>query len=311
VRQVRPKRSPRTAAVRSGGRLRAVRGRTTSARSQKRGKSGNSLLASVSRYVGSSFFVRHPLTSMTLLLVVLASGVGLLAGGHISNTVSAAEASMDRAFAAIGFGVNRITLEGQSRTSPNDVYTAIGLDQGQSIFALDPRLARARLMNLPWVADAGVKRLFPDTVQVTLIEKLPFALWKHGSNVDIVERSGAVITHNEAGDFSHLPLLIGEGAPQAAAALIDAISASRGVSARLRVAERVGGRRWNLVLDGPVAVKLPEVGWEREIGTLERMIVEDGVLERDIEVIDLRFADRYIFRLRNGDSQTASRERPT
>ena len=263
------------------------------------------------RWVGSTFFFRHPLTSMTLFLVVVAAGVGVFAGGHVRSAVSAGGATIDRALAAAGFAVNRITLEGQSHTSPNDVYAAVGLEQGQSIFSLDPGLARARLMNLPWVADAGVRRVFPGTVAVSLIEKLPFALWKHGNEVDVVERSGAVIAHNAPGDFGHLPLLIGEGAPQAAAALVDAISASRAVSARLRVAERVAGRRWNLVLDGPVAVKLPEEGWVAQIGTLERMIVQDGVLERDIEVIDLRFADRYIFRLRNGDSQTASRERPT
>jgi len=263
------------------------------------------------RWLGSRFFVRHPLLSMTLTLTVLALAIGVFAGGHVSRTLSAMGGSLDRTIASAGFAVNRITIEGQSRTPPNDVYTATGIRQGQSLFAVDPAHVRAQLRRLPWVADAGVRRVFPGTVAVSLIEKLPFALWKHGAGVAVVERSGAVITGTNPGEFSHLPLLIGDGAPEAAAALLDAIGATKAVSARLRVAERVSGRRWNLILDGLVAAKLPEQGWEREIGTLERMIVEDGVLERDIEVIDLRFADRYIFRLRNGDSQTASRERPT
>jgi cell division protein FtsQ len=170
---------------------------------------------------------------------------------------------------------------------------------------------RQQLIRLPWVADAEVRRVFPETVAIRLIEKLPFALWKHGAGVAVVERSGAVITGTKASEFMDLPLLIGDGAPEAAAPLLDAVAATKAVSSRLKVAEWVSGRRWNLVLDGLVAVKLPEEGWERELKTLERMVVEGGILERDIEVIDLRFADRYIFRLRNGDSQSESRERPT
>jgi cell division protein FtsQ len=126
----------------------------------------------------------------------------------------------------------------------------------------------------------------------------------------VVERSGAPITTADPARFAQLPTLVGDGAPQAAAQLLDVIGATRAISSRIKLIERVSNRRWNLVLDGPVLVKLPEEGWEREIGILEKMIVEQGVLEKDVEIIDLRFADRYIFRLRNGDSHESPRERP-
>ena len=59
-----------------------------------------------------------------------------------------------------------------------------------------------------------------------------------------------------------------------------------------------------------VTVRLPEEGWENELAELERLIVDFGVLERDIEMIDLRYPDNYIFRLHNDDSRPVSRERP-
>ena len=43
--------------------------------------------------------------------------------------------------------------------------------------------------------------------------------------------------------------------------------------------KRVYGRRWNLVLDDGVLVKLPETDWAEELNTLERLIVDNGVLE--------------------------------
>jgi cell division protein FtsQ len=310
MRQVKRKGSPRTAAVRSGGRVKSVR-RGTPPRSSSRGRRASESGSPVMRWLASMFIARHPMLSMMLSLIVLAVAIGVFAGGHVSNAWAGVTGALNRTFASTGFGVARITLEGQSRTRPTDVQTVAGIARGQSLFAVDPETVRQQMIRLPWVADAEVRRVFPDTVAIRLIEKLPFALWKHGAGVAVVERSGSVITGTKASEFMHLPLLIGDGAPEAAAPLLDAVAATRAVATRLKVAEWVSGRRWNLILDGLVAVKLPEEGWERELKTLDGMIVSGGILERDIEVIDLRFADRYIFRLRNGDSQSESRERPT
>ena len=51
--------------------------------------------------------------------------------------------------------------------------------------------------------------------------------------------------------------------------------------------QRVGGRRWNLLLDNGVIVQLPEKNWQKELGTLESLIVDKGILERDVTQIDL------------------------
>jgi len=155
-----------------------------------------------------------------------------------------------------------------------------------------------------------VRRRFPDTVSVRLFEKRPFALWRMGADIAVVERSGAVIAGAEAGAFARLPILIGDGAPEAAAPVVDALAAQRALGSRVRGLERISERRWDLILDRGVRVRLPEEGWEAELAELERLIVEEGVLERDIEIIDLRFPDSYIFQLHNGDSRPVSRDRP-
>jgi len=165
------------------------------------------------------------------------------------------------------------------------------------------------LLRLPWVSDADVRRQYPDTLTVRLVEKRPFALWKNGPDVSVIERSGTVITAAGAASFARLPLVIGSGAPQAAAPFLDALGKAKAVQARLKAAERIGERRWDLVLDGGVTVKLPEERWEVQLAELERLIVEKGVLERDIEMIDLRYPDSYVFRLHNGDSRPVLRER--
>lgn len=308
MRSVSKARTPRTATVRSGGRTKAVRDRASSgSRSTKRGKKEEP--KDLVRSLGARI-AKHPMLTLGAVLLVFALAAGIVKGGHIANAFASVGSVYDRAIASSGLAVGKVTLEGQSHTEPNDVYAAVGFHEGDSMLSVHPSDVRARLMTLPWVADAAVKRVYPDTVAITVIEKLPFALWQHGHEISVVERSGKPITTADPTEFTRLPMLTGDGAPEAAAPLLDAIGATRAISSRIKRIERVSKRRWNLVLDGSVTVKLPEQGWEREIGTLEKLIVEDGVLEKDLEIIDLRFADRYIFQLRSGDSHESPRERP-
>ncbi len=75
--------------------------------------------------------------------------------------------------------------------------------------------------------------------------------------------------------------------------------------------QRMGGRRWNLILDDQVIVELPEEGWKEQLDELEHLLVDTGVLERDIKEIDLRAKDNIIFELRNGLPQTMPRGNAT
>jgi cell division protein FtsQ len=251
----------------------------------------------------------HPILALTAVLVVIGAGLGVFAGGHVAKAIGGMQAAIVAPFTNAGFAVREVTISGEERTTPEAASAALALTKGGSIFGVRPDAARARLLMLPWVADAEVRRHFPDTVTVRLIEKRPFALWKNGNAMSVIERSGAVITKVDETPIGHLPMIAGAGAPEAAAPIIDALLKEKAIEARLVALERIGERRWDLHLAGGVTVRLPEEGWERQLDELEKLIVEKGVMERDIEMIDLRYPDNYVFRLHNGDSRPVPRER--
>jgi len=257
----------------------------------------------------SRFVPRRPVLLLSCSLAVIAIAAGVWRGSYIGAAADAADRSIERGLAARGFAVRRVSLSGEERTAGDAAYEALAIQPGDGMFEVDPRAARARLLELPWVGDAEVRRIFPDQVFVRLIEKRPFALWSSAGSLWVVERSGAIITSADRTAFPHLPLLLGEGAPDAAPPIIDAIGKQRAIVARLEALERVGDRRWDIHLAGGVVVRLPEDGWEGQLSDLETLIVEKGVLERDVDVIDLRYPDNYVFKLRNGDSRPVPRER--
>jgi cell division protein FtsQ len=160
-------------------------------------------------------FFRWPILTLTLVLMVIGSAVGLFAGGHVAKAIGSAQAAIVAPFTNAGFAVREIAITGEERTTEQAASAALALTKGSSIFGVRPDAARARLLMLPWVADAEVRRHFPDKVTVRVIEKRPFALWKTGNDLSVVERSGAVITKLQDNPFPHLPLLSGIGAQRA------------------------------------------------------------------------------------------------
>ena len=98
---------------------------------------------------------------------------------------------------------------------------------------------------LDWIASADVVRRYPDAIFVTVVEKRPFALWQspvramEEAGVAVVERNGGVITSQDVEKFARLPKLVGAGAPEAAADLVDAVAAHRAIAARIAAYERM------------------------------------------------------------------------
>lgn len=306
MRSVKPDRKPRGARGKTG--RGATRGVTRGAAQQtpfgRRKKPPGGLLGRTLRFLGSWFGFHRPMLLMTLAIMALTTLAALFASGVIGRTVHRSTAAVGAVIADAGFGIGQVHLSGNTRTSSVTIMAALGYAPGQSIFAADLPGARARLMQLPWVSDAEVKRHYPDDISVRLVEKLPFARWQSQRGQYVVERSGGLITDKDLGPFQHLPLLVGDGAPQVAAAFVDAVGQHRAIAARVQAYQYQSGRRWNLLLDDGVVVKLPELGWQKQLDALEHLIVDKGILEDDIKEIDLRSGTHYFF-VRKGGGEKA------
>jgi cell division protein FtsQ len=311
MRSVKVERKPRRGAVKRPGRRGATAVRAAPERAGKRTQNRDEDASGFFSEVKRRLTFRHPILALTLVLMVMTGIAALFAGGKIHTAIASMQNGISEIAADAGFGIRAVHLAGNHRAQPQMIITALGFEPGQSIFAADVHAARQRLLALDWVADAEVSRQYPDSISVSIVEKLPFALWQAANGVYVVERSGRVITLANPDEFSKLPYLIGDGAPQDSAEIVDAVSQHRAVSARVRAYRRMSDRRWDLILEDGVVVQLPEDDWVKELDVLEHLIVDKGVLERDISEIDLRQRDYLFFVLKNGDRQPVARGNAT
>lgn len=226
----------------------------------------------------------------------LAAGLGWWASA--SGLVAEAEAAVSGRMLGwsrdLGLAVREVYVDGRVRTDQAALREAIAVDPEQPILAVDPDAVRARLERLPWVSQARVARLMPDTIYVRVFERRPLALWQQGGRYALIDRTGAVIEGAvtdaaSASRYRHLRVLVGEHAPEQATRLFGLLAAEPELWSRVVAATWVGDRRWTLRLDNRINVLLPEndmLGAWRMLAARAR---EEGLLDRAISVVDLRF----------------------
>jgi cell division protein FtsQ len=302
VRSVNTRKSSRGKASKPGRRSAPQVSRNTEERHVfgRRGNFRNDAITRFFRRWRDRLSFRRPMVWMTATVLGLTAIAGILSGGYVQRGIVAVGHSIDKGAIAAGFGVTDVQITGEHRTAVADIRNALGVAQGQSMFAVDAEQARENLRKLPWVQDAVVHKHFPGTVSVSVVEKQPFALWlSDDQRLTVIDRSGAVIALTDGIEFRNLPHFVGDP-PEGGAQLVDAIAQHRAIAARVQGMQRKSERRWNLLLDGGVLVDLPEENWRKELDNLEHLIVDKGVLERSIKEIDLRIPGNYLFILRDG-----------
>jgi cell division protein FtsQ len=97
--------------------------------------------------------------------------------------------------------------------------------------------------------------------------------------------------------FADLPLFVGRDAETAAAEFYERFSQWPEIAKRVKAYVRVAGRRWDLMLNNGITIKLPEHDIDRAMQVLSTMEEGQQLLERDIAAVDLRLEDRTTIQL--------------
>ncbi len=229
---------------------------------------------------------------LCVVLIGMAAAHRAAPGGALE----ALRARFGHATAGFGLRVADIRIEGRANTPEPLLRAAIGVRPGDPILGFSVEQARERIEKLSWVDHATVERRLPGTIVVVVQERRPFAIWQNQGKFVLIDRTGQIVTNSNVADFHQLPLVVGPGAPEAAAPLIDALTEHPPLQARMVAAVRVAERRWNLVLKSGITVMLPE---GHEDAALERLIALDQqhkLLERPLQFVDLRLPDRLVIR---------------
>lgn len=226
-----------------------------------------------------------------LLLFVTTGVAGVLLGGH-ATTVAAAVTSWG------GLAIQNVQITGQSETSEIDVLGQLDLGDYPSLVTFDVDAARGRIESMPWVKEARIKKLYPDTLQIAITERSPYAIWQHaGGIVSLIDKDGKVIIDDVGERYSRLPFVVGDGAESRVAEYADLVNGVPELKDRIHAGVLISNRRWNVVLDNGVELLLPEKDPGSALVAVAALDTQSKLLSRDIAAVDLRSPDRLLVRL--------------
>jgi cell division protein FtsQ len=235
-----------------------------------------------------------------VVVFIVWCGAWVVLGGAGDRMLLSVRNQIYHRTADAGFAVNNILVEGRLNSDPDVLRAVLNVERGDPIFAFNPGDAKEMIERISWVREAHVERRLPDTIYIGLVERAPMALWQNKGKIRVVDADGVTLTDTLRRRFDNLPIIVGENAPEKAPALLANLAAEPLVRDRMEAATYVSERRWDLKLKNGITVKLPEKDTGLALRRLGAAQEEDGLMDRDLTVIDLRDTSRITVRTRPG-----------
>lgn len=240
--------------------------------------------------------MKHNRQMLTFVILLGLTSVGALVWQH-----AASEWFMETSRDA-GLVLTDLNITGLERTKEHSVLAVLDVDNGMPLLSVDLKSLQARVEALPWVKRAEVSRILPGGLAIHIIECEPYALLQTDGAVVLVDPDGMIITDRGLAEFEHLMLIVGSVNIEDLRYLDQLRGQAHTMMERVKSAVRVSGRRWDFIFDNGVRVKLPEDAaqtynslhaWEKFV----RLNAEHRLLEREVNVIDMRTPDRLVMRV--------------
>ncbi len=277
-------------AVVRGGRRQSTPGAKTeakpAARAAARGKSGRK--SGGRTIIMGSVHMPAELTAWMAGLVVVGLTSVILLTNHRAETLGGAMVHFaDARVASLGLNLQNVRLIGVSPQAADDVKKALPFHRGDPMAFMDLKAVQTDIENVGWVKQASVRRQFPGTLIVTVTERPRLAVWQYQGKDTVVDDTGQVIPEANALRFPDLPLVVGEGANEAANDVLELMRARPQLMQKTYALQRVDTRRWNILLKNGAVIKLPALDQDQAFNRLDALMAQHRVLDQGFAEIDL------------------------
>lgn len=200
--------------------------------------------------------------------------------------------------ARYGLYVEDVIVEGNHRTSYDDLIQALNFSENESILGVDIEQLQNKIEQLTWVKSCVVKRnFFPNNILVNIQEREVKAIWQYEGRYYPVDTDGNVIEVEDYEPDAPILVLTGEGAPHHLVELLQVLKTDEELEKRVKAAVFVSNRRWNLIFDNVnngIVVKLPAKNFAKAYQKIALLNKRQGIFKRKLTSFDVRYKDRII-----------------
>jgi cell division protein FtsQ len=202
----------------------------------------------------------------------------------------------------LGFTLEELIVEGRKNTTEQELCSFVTYPKGTPIWRVDLDSILAKAKGGVWVKRCFVARKLPNAVCLTIVERVPIAIWQNNYKHYLIDSEGDVIEVGDAvSNFAYLPRVVGKGANVYAKGLLDDIAFDPELASKLETAVRCGERRWDIYLEG-ILIKMPQEDMLKAWKHLSALNNRKALFGRKIKSIDMRNADKFYVEYQTSDS---------
>lgn len=199
------------------------------------------------------------------------------------------------------FEIKYIKVIDSQKSKETDIREKIS-NLSDNLLLLDKQILQNEIEQVPWVKRANIKKIFPNKIQVQVIENDPYAIFLNEGVPFLIDLDGTIITQisDQSIDTSMIQIL-GEKANENLESLIKSINIHfPELLNDIKSLEYIELRRWNMKLRRDLKIKFPDEKIDQSIINLKRLFVEQNVSESNIIEIDLRIHGRASVKVLEG-----------
>ncbi|MBP3397910.1 MAG: cell division protein FtsQ/DivIB [Alphaproteobacteria bacterium] len=172
------------------------------------------------------------------------------------------------------------------------LVAAASVAPGTNTYSVNLDNLNARVLAVPGVKDAAVRRMPNGNLSVKVSLYKPIALWTDGQHFYPLSADGTIV--NKPTDARNIGNVVFQG--KVPNDIQDITKAVHNLIGDLDYLEWIENRRWNLHTMGGIVVMLPEANPIEAVGTLVTLNKNYGILHKAVNVIDMRDAARVLIK---------------
>lgn len=194
--------------------------------------------------------------------------------------------------------IQNIEIEGSKNSNKEKIESIIPINE-KSLFTLDLNDTALEIQKLNWVKKVNIKKQFPNTIKILIFENDPFAYLLKDQKTFLIDIDGEIISEENAlNNIDEYLIVTGKDSQRNLSKLIRDINiAYPEILASLYELEFIEERRWDIIINNNLRIKLSESDVQNSLINLKKLIKDNKILKSNIIEVDLRISDRAIFRL--------------
>ena len=110
------------------------------------------------------------------------------------------------------FRVNTVNVSGNIRKTDEEIVALAGVDPNTHMWFFSAKKASGRIEKDPYIIEANIKRSYPDTLNISVLEREAVAVIQSASAYAVIDSSGYVMSIDDAASYSDIMTVSGMGA---------------------------------------------------------------------------------------------------